>query len=76
MNFYIIECEGTSILFESGAGSDGSVWKVIARDVHDVTGATVIYYDRSGFGASELNSYHKNDTEFGIDNGISKWKKV
>ena len=70
MHFSIIEGDGIPILFESGAGNDGSVWKAIAKDVHDVTGTTVIYYDRSGFGTSELNPKHKNDAEFGIENGI------
>jgi len=40
MHFSIIKGEGTPILFESGAGNDGSVWKAIAKDVHDVTGTT------------------------------------
>ena len=75
MHFSIIKGEGTPILFESGAGNDGSVWKAIARDVHDVTGTTVIYYDRSGFGTSELNLNHKYDAEFGIDNGILELEK-
>ena len=75
MHFSIIKGEGIPILFESGAGNDGSVWKTIARDVHDVTGTTVIYYDRSGFGTSELNPNHKNDAEFGIDNGIIELEK-
>ncbi len=75
MHFCIIEGEGTPILFESGAGNDGSVWKAMAKDVNDVTGTTVIYYDRSGFGTSELNPNHKNDAEFGIDNGILELEK-
>jgi hypothetical protein len=75
MHFSIIEGDGIPILFESGAGNDGSVWKAIAKDVHDVTGTTVIYYDRSGFGTSELNPNHKNDAEFGIDNGILELEK-
>ena len=70
MHFSVIKGEGTPILFESGAGNDGSVWKALAKDVHDVTGATVIYYDRSGFGTSELNPNHKNDADFGIEHGI------
>lgn len=70
MNFYILKGQGTPILFESGAGNDGLVWKDIAKDVHEVTGTTVIYYDRSGFGKSELNPNHKEDHEFGIENGI------
>jgi len=70
MHFSIIKGEGAPILFESGAGDDGSVWKAIAKDVHDVTGTTVIYYDRSGFGTSELNPNHNKDEQFGIYNGI------
>ena len=75
MQFYIIEGEGTPILFESGAGDDGSIWKDIALDVHDITGTTVIYYDRSGFGKSELNPSHKNDEDFGIENGMIELEK-
>ena len=75
MHFYIIKGHGTPILFESGAGNDGLVWEAIAKDVHDVTGTTVIYYDRSGFGKSELNPNHKNDENFGIENGILELEK-
>jgi len=75
MHFSIFEGEGTPILFDSGAGNDGSVWKAIAKDIHDVTGTTVIYYDRSGFGKSELNPNYKNDTDFGIENGILELEK-
>lgn len=70
MHFNIIKGKGTPILFESGAGDDGSVWKSILEHVHDVTGTTVISYDRSGFGKSELNPNHKTDNEYGILNGI------
>lgn len=70
MHFYIIKGTGTPILFESGAGDNGNVWNEIAEYVHDITGTTVIYYDRSGFGKSELNPKIKNDEEFGIENGI------
>jgi len=70
MHFKIMEGKGTPILFESGAGDDGSVWDSILKHVHDVTGTTVISYDRSGFGISELNPYHKSYDQFGILNGI------
>lgn len=70
MHFNIIKGIGTPILFESGAGNDGMVWKEIAQHVHDITGTTVIYYDRSGFGKSELNPKKKNEEEFGIENGL------
>ena len=70
MNFYIIKGQGIPILFESGAGDNGLVWEELANDVQEVTGTTVIYYDRSGFGKSELNPNHGKDEEFGIENGI------
>lgn len=72
MHFNIIKGEGTPILFEAGAGNDGSVWNNIIEKIHDVTGTTVITYDRSGFGTSEVNSKLKNDSDFGILNGIKE----
>lgn len=70
IHFTILEGAGTPILFESGAGDDGAVWAPLAEHVHDVIGATVIYYDRSGFGQSQLNPNHTKDEDFGIVNGI------
>ncbi|QNL22980.1 alpha/beta fold hydrolase [Hyphobacterium sp. CCMP332] len=70
MHFNLIKGTGTPILFESGAGNDGKVWEEIAQHVYDITGTTVIYYDRSGFGKSELNPKNKIEEEFGIVNGL------
>lgn len=72
MHFNIMKGEGTPILFEAGAGSDGSVWNNILEKIHKVTGTTLITYDRSGFGQSELNPNFKNDSDFGIENGINE----
>lgn len=72
MHFNIMKGEGTPILFEAGAGSDGSVWNNILEKIHKVTGTTLITYDRSGFGKSELNPNLKNDSDFGIENGITE----
>ena len=72
MHFNIMKGEGTPILFEAGAGSDGSVWNNILEKIHKVTGTTLITYDRSGFGQSELNPNLKNDSDFGIENGITE----
>ncbi|MDO6820719.1 alpha/beta fold hydrolase [Zobellia sp. 1_MG-2023] len=63
---------GTPILFEAGAGNDGSVWDNILEKIHKVTGTTLITYDRSGFGQSELNPKLKNDSDYGIENGIKE----
>ncbi|HDZ04094.1 hypothetical protein LCGC14_0217540 [marine sediment metagenome] len=72
MHFKIMKGEGTPILFEAGAGNDASVWNDILEKIHNVTGTTLITYDRSGFGTSELNPNLKNDADFGIENGIKE----
>lgn len=72
MHFKIIKGIGTPILFEAGGGSDSSVWNNILEKIHNVTGTTLITYDRSGFGQSELNPNLKNNSDFGIENGIKE----
>jgi pimeloyl-ACP methyl ester carboxylesterase len=72
MHFKIIKGKGTPILFEAGGGDDSSVWNNIIEKIHDVTGTTLITYDRSGFGQSELNPKLKNDSDFGIENGVKE----
>lgn len=75
MHFKIMKGEGTPILFDAGAGNDGSVWDNILGKIHKVTGTTLITYDRSGFGQSELNPNLKNDSDFGIKNGLKELEK-
>lgn len=72
MHFKIMKGAGTPILFDAGAGNDGSVWDNILEKIHEVTGTTLITYDRSGFGKSEVNPNLKNDLDFGIVNGIKE----
>ena len=72
MHFKIMKGEGTPILFDAGAGNEGSVWDPILKKIHKVTGTTLITYDRSGFGQSEVNPNLKNDSDFGIENGIEE----
>lgn len=72
LHFTIIKGEGIPILFESGAGNDGSVWNNILDPISKVTGTTLITYDRSGFGKSELNPNETDDSKFGIMNGIEE----
>ncbi|MEL0651525.1 alpha/beta fold hydrolase [Algibacter sp. TI.3.09] len=72
MHFKIMKGEGTPILFEAGAGNDASVWSDILENIHEVTGTTLITYDRSGFGTSELNPNLKNESDFGIENGVKE----
>lgn len=72
MHFNVMEGKGTPILFEAGGGNDATVWHGLLEKIHNVTGATLITYDRSGFGQSELNPDLKNDSDFGIENGIKE----
>jgi pimeloyl-ACP methyl ester carboxylesterase len=46
------------ILFESGGGDDVHVWNGLLDSVAQETGATLIAYDRPGFGASEVDPEH------------------
>lgn len=75
LHFTYYQGEGIPILFEAGAGDDGSSWSELAKEVHKLLGTSVIYYDRSGFGTSELNPYLENDNDFGIINGITELEK-
>ncbi len=53
--FFRVYAGGTpTILLESGGGDDSSQWTVFAPALAKATGATVVTYDRAGFGKSDL----------------------
>jgi pimeloyl-ACP methyl ester carboxylesterase len=54
LNFRIIKGQGPAILLESGGGMDSNEWNALAPRLAQETGATVIAYDRAGFGKSDL----------------------
>jgi len=54
LNFRIIPGQGSAILLESGGGLDSTEWNALAPRLARETGATVIAYDRAGFGKSNL----------------------
>jgi pimeloyl-ACP methyl ester carboxylesterase len=54
LNFRIIPGRGLAILLESGGGLDSNEWNALAPRLAQETGATVIAYDRAGFGKSDL----------------------
>ena len=56
LHFRILPGKNPPILFESGGGQDGSQWDSIATVVHHQLQATVITYDRAGFGKSSFDS--------------------
>jgi len=54
LHFQIIKGGSLTILLESGGGMDLTEWKDLAPRLARETGATVVSYDRAGFGASDL----------------------
>jgi len=54
LNFRIIKGEGLTILLEAGGGMDSTEWNALAPRLAKETGATVVAYDRAGFGKSDL----------------------
>jgi pimeloyl-ACP methyl ester carboxylesterase len=65
LHFHVIPGHGVPILFESGGGDDATVWQDLLRPVARVTGATLITYDRAGWGRSEIDT-----TQHGIVKGV------
>ena len=58
------------ILFENGSGADVTMWDPILKPLANITHATLITYDRAGFGKSELDSTNQDINKHGILNGI------
>lgn len=56
LNFHIIKGSGMPILFEAGGGDDSMMWRDILPPLARITGATLIAYDRPGFGKSGLDT--------------------
>ncbi len=54
LHFQVIEGGSPTILLEHGGGMDLTEWKDLAPRLARETGATVVSYDRAGFGASDL----------------------
>ncbi|MET4107565.1 alpha/beta hydrolase [Hymenobacter sp. UYP22] len=43
------------LLLEAGGGDTGAVWQQTVKALYRATGATIVTYDRAGFGRSSLN---------------------
>ncbi|RYD71784.1 MAG: alpha/beta hydrolase [Sphingobacteriales bacterium] len=65
LHFRIIKGVEAPILFESGGGLDATQWDSITTVLHKKLNATIITYDRQGFGRSGLDT-----TRFNILNEI------
>ena len=70
LHFHIIKGKGMPILFEGGAGADVTVWDPVLKPIADLTQATLITYDRAGFGKSELDTSNHDLDKHGILQGI------
>ena len=70
LHFKIIKGKGTPVLFESGGGLDASQWNNIVIPLYKTTGATLITYDRQGFGMSGIDT-----TNYTIQNEIGNLEK-
>lgn len=63
LHFHILEGRKDDIvLFESGGGNDSSVWGDLLAPTAEATNATLITYDRPGFGSSEVDPQHQGLT--------------
>src|SRR5258708_7418913 len=59
LHFQIVDGKKDDIiLFESGGWDDSSVWRDLLAPIAKATGATLIAYDRAGFGSSEVDPQH------------------
>jgi len=54
LNFQVIEGGNPTILLEAGGGMDSREWNNLAPKIASKTGATIVSYDRAGFGKSDL----------------------
>jgi pimeloyl-ACP methyl ester carboxylesterase len=74
LHFHVIKGSGIPILFEAGGGDDSSPWNAILTPIANVTGATLITYDRAGFGKSEVAPLEYNIVKEveGLEIGLSK----
>ncbi|HWB91110.1 MAG TPA: alpha/beta fold hydrolase [Puia sp.] len=70
LHFHILRGTGMPILFEGGAGAETSVWDTILKPIAYVTHATLITYDRAGFGKSGQDTTNHDLDKHGILQGI------
>lgn len=54
LHFHILPGAEPAILLESGGGADATYWAVLGPVLARETGATIITYDRAGYGESDL----------------------
>jgi hypothetical protein len=74
LHFHVVKGTGLPILFEAGGGDDGSTWDSVLSPTAKITGATLITYDRAGFGKSEVAPLDYNIVKEvqGLEIGLAK----
>jgi pimeloyl-ACP methyl ester carboxylesterase len=72
LHFHIVRGTGVPILFEAGGGDDGTVWSDLLKPLAQITGTTLISYDRAGFGQSEITDLNPDLERHGILNGVDE----
>lgn len=74
LHFSITRGKGIPILFEAGGGDDASAWNGIIHPIAEITHATLITYDRIGFGKSGLDSNQHGIVKMidGLETGLHK----
>jgi pimeloyl-ACP methyl ester carboxylesterase len=72
--FSIIKGSSTVILFEAGGMDNSTTWEGLLIPIADATGATLITYDRAGFGRSTRDSINSDITNEikGLEKGLSR----
>ncbi|MBB6271915.1 pimeloyl-ACP methyl ester carboxylesterase [Pedobacter cryoconitis] len=72
--FNIIKGSSTVILFETGGMDNSTVWSELLIPIYDATGATLITYDRAGYGKSTRDSVNSDITNEikGLELALSK----
>ena len=71
MHFIIKKGTNNPIIFESGSGNDASVWNDIIDLIAKKTNATIITYDRIGYGKSRIKSNSTKKTHGILANVIA-----
>ncbi len=76
LNFKFVKGSDLTVLLEAGGGMDSNEWNRIAPALAQKTGATVVSYDRAGFGKSDLpENKHDMKEEIGwLWQGLQKLK--
>ncbi|MBF4518574.1 alpha/beta fold hydrolase [Flavobacterium sp. ANB] len=70
LHFKIVKGKGMPILFDAGGGNNGSVWNSILDKTSNITNATLITYDRAGFGTSTIDTLQTDESKHGIISSI------